>query len=143
MNTQVTKFKKRKSNIKTSEIFSVSDEAFAVMMIDNYEERWKLQTIEKDKKKWRSDPNYQAKYTSSTKGVHNNSWSEEGMKSFYDWCHKIQELRKDKKVEWFLKKRFWHIIVVSRMSLVIVYHQTTLRNQYCYMKNLLKMGGRI
>ena len=65
-------------------MFSVSDEAFAVMMIDNYEERWKLQTIEKDKKKWRSDPNYQAKYTSSTKGVHNNSWSEEGMKSFYD-----------------------------------------------------------
>ena len=123
-------------------MFSVSDEAFAVMMIDNYEERWKLQTIEKDKKKWRSDPNYQAKYTSSTKGVHNNSWSEEGMKSFYDWCRKIQELRKDKKVEWFLKKRFWHIIVVSIMSLVIVY-QTTLRNQYCYMKNLLKMGGRI
>lgn len=78
-------------------MFLVSDEAFAVMMIDNYEERWKFQTIEKDKKKWRSDPNYQAKYTSSTKGVHNNSWSEEGMKSFYDWCRKIQELRKDKK----------------------------------------------
>ena len=60
MNVQVIKFKKQKSNVKISQMVSVSDDAFVVMMIENYKERWKLQTIEKHKKKWRSVPNYQA-----------------------------------------------------------------------------------
>ena len=51
-------------------------------MIKNYKARWKLETTKKDKKKWRNDPSQQAKYTSITKGIHNNSWSEERMRSF-------------------------------------------------------------
>ena len=39
VNVRVTKFKKQKSNVKISEMFSVSDEAFVVTMIENYKER--------------------------------------------------------------------------------------------------------
>ena len=143
VNAQITKFEKQKSNVKISEMFSVSDEVFAVMIIEYYKkemeitDHWKgLKEVEK----WSTLSSWI--YSSRIKGVHNNSWSEEGMKILYDWCCKIQELRKDKKLKMFLKKKFWHIIVVSRMSLVIVY-QKILRNKHCYTKNLLKMGGRI
>ena len=80
-----------------SNVFSVSDEAFALMIVENYEKRWKLQLSHTDKKLWKTDPCYQAKYTSSSKGVHKNAWSDDGIKRFFDWCRTIKDLRSKEK----------------------------------------------
>ena len=66
VNAQYTKYgQDRMKNCRSlplSSVFTVSDEAFALILIKNYEKRWRMQaTGGKCQKEWRKDPNYQTK----------------------------------------------------------------------------------
>ena len=95
INAKVTMYrgKKRKINF-ISDVFSVSDEACAILMLINYFDRWKMMAAEPDKRKHKRKE-FDAKFTSSRKGSRTKSWSDEGRKTFNEWCFKIQELRKE------------------------------------------------
>lgn len=94
VNASQTKYQTRKKTRLLSEIFTVTDEAFGIMLLENYEERWNKQYLESDKTKWRNK-DMNAKYTSSKNGVKTNTWSTEGRNKFCDWCKRVEILRKE------------------------------------------------
>ena len=74
VNAEFTKFgckktvRRKRNTIR--EVFLVSDEAYGLLMIENYEGWWRKQYENPGKKKeWRTDKEYQAKYTSSNNGL--------------------------------------------------------------------------
>lgn len=75
--------------------FTIWDEAFAVMLLLNYEERWKNQVkFPTDKREeLNKDPLYKTKFMSSNKGYSKCSWSEEGIALYKEWYGKIARLR--------------------------------------------------
>ena len=78
-----------------SKAFTVSDEAFAVMLLLNYEKRWSNQVKFPTSKReeLNKDPLYETRFTSSTKGYSKCSWSEEGIALYNEWYRKISKLR--------------------------------------------------
>lgn len=95
MNAKETNYRaksmKRKKEL-ISDVFTVTDEACAVMMVKNYLGRWRKMSEEKDSTKHRG-AEFDAKFTSSRKGKRVNTWSDEGRQKFHEWCFKIAKLR--------------------------------------------------
>ena len=85
VNPKQTRFEKDKGRKVLSNMFTVTDEAFAIMVVENYDQRWRKQHVEPDKKKWHSDE-MNAKYTSSRNGKRKNTWTKEGMQRYHEWC---------------------------------------------------------
>ena len=95
-----------------SDIFTVSDEAFALAMVDNYYRRWILQEkYQNDKSKtrkatgekifdakednaglWRG-PQFDAKWSSSAQGRKDQGWSDAGITAFNHYCRIVRERR--------------------------------------------------
>jgi hypothetical protein len=82
-----------------SGVYSVTDEAFGLLMLKNYEKRWrnqvkfpryKLKDLTKEEK-------YMAQFTSSLKGNAKLSWSGEGIRQYNEWMDKVEWLRGRKK----------------------------------------------
>ena len=75
--------------------YTPSDEAFAVMLVVNYEKRWRSQVLHptKDKNVLATDPLYATKYTSSKRGYCKLPWASEGIELFNDLVAKIEKLR--------------------------------------------------
>lgn len=107
MNAEVTNFRgERRCDIKISKIFTVTDEAYALLMVENYFERWV--DIAKSKKSNAEGEDSQesgiersskrkvgAKYTKSANGNIHAGWEEEGIKRFNDIANIIQRQRND------------------------------------------------
>ena len=76
-------------------VYTESDEAFAVLMVSNYEQRWRNQHQHptRDKRLLKRDPLYATKYTSSVRGYCKLPWSSTGIKVFNDQISKIGKLR--------------------------------------------------
>ena len=80
VNSSSTRFDKNKYNEKLSECFSYTDKGFALMMVHNYEPRWRSQHVALveyplETRKSRENRWENAKYTSSTEGSRRgNSW---------------------------------------------------------------------
>eukprot|EP00980_Cylindrotheca_fusiformis_P007872 scaffold1676_cov71-Cylindrotheca_fusiformis.AAC.1 len=81
VNADRTKFgpekHKRRVELLLRDAFTVSDEAYALFILENYETRWRLLQYEhpNDKNKWRQDEVFQAKFTSSNNGLNHKSIS--------------------------------------------------------------------
>eukprot|EP00536_Pseudo-nitzschia_multiseries_P018454 jgi/Psemu1/55678/gm1.55678_g len=98
-----TNFKLRKTKDRISTIFTVTDEAFALMIIDNEYSNWEKQ------KQMKLDGTYttqkknkihEKKHWDSKSGSA-NGWDKEGRKVFTKLCKKIQTLREnpERKIE--------------------------------------------
>ena len=93
INKAQTHYDRQKKNGKLiSNVFTVSDEALAIILVENYHQRWHNQCYEPNKEKWRTEKKFKAKYTSSDKGSREQSWSKEGIASFFSWCEKVKKL---------------------------------------------------
>ena len=78
-----------------SEAFSVTDEGLALLMVENYWNRWMLQIKHpEDRKTQWKDPKYDAKYTSSSQGNKAGCWDDKGRKRFVELCTMVERLRK-------------------------------------------------
>eukprot|EP00980_Cylindrotheca_fusiformis_P015816 scaffold4629_cov75-Cylindrotheca_fusiformis.AAC.1 len=86
------KFKKDRTTKLLSEFVNVSDEAFAVLVVMNYVQRWEKQLEGGDKKAWtRSE--YDGKFTSSNKGSRVDTWGLEGHATFIKLTNDIKDKR--------------------------------------------------
>jgi hypothetical protein len=94
-----TKYEKLKYTKLLSECFTYTDEAFALLVLINYEERWRSQysnlvrfpDVSSGERKNRT---FQASYTSATEGSRRGqSWSKEGLEKFNYLCHMIRRKR--------------------------------------------------
>lgn len=92
VNANITRYNRRKGKDLLSEIFTVSDEAYALTLLDNYEERWRRQS-ETEKSDWNKEGFPKPKYTDCKSGRKAQTWSKEGMETYNKWCHKIKEMR--------------------------------------------------
>jgi hypothetical protein len=99
VNASITKFDKSKYRKKLSECFSYTDEAFALLLVENYEPRWQSQhealvqyhheCRKSREKKWKD-----ALYTSNTEGSRRgNSWTRQGLLKFNSLCQMVKEQR--------------------------------------------------
>ena len=113
--------KRRKVNF-ISDIFTVSDEACAVLMMIKYLERWKMMAAEPDKKKYK-DRLFNAKFTSSRKGTKTNWWSDKGKETFNKWCFRIHELRKKENSGRMVKELTRNHFIGESATLRAVEHQ--------------------
>jgi hypothetical protein len=88
VNAGMTKFDRRKYKESLSECFSYTDEAFGILLVVNYENRWRSQhtadmslpggTGKERSKLWKD-----ARYTSATEGARRGaSWPKEGLLKF-------------------------------------------------------------
>ena len=90
--------------------YTPSDETFAVMLVVNYEQRWRNQVLTptKDKNELATNPIYAAKYTTSRRGYCKLPWASEGIELFNSLVAKIEKLRSQPKtglqLEGVLKK---------------------------------------
>ena len=99
VNAKLTKFgtscNKERAKYFLSEVFSASDEAFALLLIKNYHHRWsKLlsQDTTYGGKSSRSK-DLDAKYTSSNSGVKNQGYSEAGLLRFWELVQIVTDKR--------------------------------------------------
>ena len=78
-----------------SRSFTVSDEAFAILMVLNYEKRWQNQILHptKDCKELASNPLYACRWTSSKDGYSKISWKSDGIATYNDLMENIEKLR--------------------------------------------------
>jgi len=91
--------------VPLSAIFKITDEAFALLMVVNYFERWVTIAQHDDNKENNDDTvgdkrsryrELKGKYTSSSNGLVRGGWSYEGIKHYNDFCNMVKELRQDK-----------------------------------------------
>ena len=75
--------------------YTASDEAFAIMLVVNYEQRWRNQVLvpTKDKNELAGNPIYATKYTSSKRGYCKLPWASEGIGLYNTLVAKIERLR--------------------------------------------------
>ena len=82
-----------------SEVFTVSDEAFALLLVDNYWEKWenvlKKDTLEKEKKADKSL--FKARYTDSEAGRNEDGYSDEGLQKYNELVKMVSEKRNEQK----------------------------------------------
>jgi hypothetical protein len=100
VNTSHTKYDKRKYTKTISESFTYTDEAFALMLVVNYEGRWVSQYTAAEKygggrlQKDQSQYWVNARYTSSNEGSRRGvSWSKEGLRRFNSLAEKVKAQR--------------------------------------------------
>lgn len=72
-----------------SKRYTVSDEAFALVMVQNYFNKWRVQST-MDKTKWTQVP---ARWTSSDQGNKALGWEDEGIDAFFENCKMVEEKR--------------------------------------------------
>ena len=88
VNAGITKFDRRKYKESLSECFSYTDEAFGILLVINYESRWRSQhaatmRLPRGTGKERSKLWNDARYTSATEGARRGaSWPREGLVKF-------------------------------------------------------------
>ena len=77
-----------------SKVYSTSDEAFAILMVLNYEDRWRNQILHPaDRKQQKEDPMYACKWTSSDTGFCKLTWKSEGIDKYNELLEKVDKLR--------------------------------------------------
>ena len=103
INADVTKYQGgRRCEVTMSEVFSVSDEAFALLvMVENYYDVWVSKAEQKKTRNEVGGPPQEsrikgAKYTCSKKGNIHAGWNDEGIARFNDIAKMIGDLRNDK-----------------------------------------------
>ena len=106
INASVTNFHNRKTIQLISQIYTVSDEALGLILLENEYHVWLEQSKPKDKQ---NENNLKRKYVSCKSGK-KNSWASEGKYRFYNFCVKIKELRNNNtygnKVDEIMRTRF-------------------------------------
>ena len=98
VSARVINFAARKLREQISDVMSVSDEAFALLTLKNYEVRWRSQAenahiedVTERKSKWKS-----GQYTNGKIGhKKNKGWSKEGIKKYNEYFFMVQKQRKD------------------------------------------------
>ena len=102
VNYEVTSRKRKEAESKGSQdyitkAYSPTDEAYAIMLVLNYEKRWRNQVIypTKDRKLLNRDEKYTTKYTSSTKGFCKLSWAGDGVEEYNKWVTRVIKLREE------------------------------------------------
>jgi hypothetical protein len=99
VNASITKFERLKYQKTMSECFTYTDEAFALLMVVNYEARWTSQHVAlmenpQESRKAREKLWKDARYTSSTEGSRRGqSWTKEGMLKFNSLCEMVKTQR--------------------------------------------------
>ena len=99
MNAKNTRFDKGKYQNLLTSAMSCTDEAFGILLVVNYEDRWRSQHEAGERQmgesqKSRASKWAEAKYTSATDGSRRgNSWSQEGMKKFNALAEMVKEQR--------------------------------------------------
>ena len=90
-----------------SKVYTVSDEAFAILVILNYEQRWQnvVEFPTKERKKLSTDKLYQCKWTNCRKGYAHMTWDKEGIDTYNDLVTNISSLREDKLTGYKLEAR--------------------------------------
>ena len=78
-----------------SKVFTVSDEAFAILMVLNYEKKWRNMVLTpfEDKKDLNTNPLYATRWTSSNKGYSKLPWGNEGVTKYNELVELIGKLR--------------------------------------------------
>src|SRR5210317_2404502 len=78
-----------------SRAYNPSDEAFAIMLLVNYERRWRNLLLHptKSRRDLNNKEEYKKKYTSSTKGYSKLSWGQDGVAEFNKWIDEVVRLR--------------------------------------------------
>ena len=90
-----------------SKVYTVSDEAFAILVILNYEQRWRnvVEFPTKERSKLSTDKLYQCKWTNCQKGYAHMTWDKEGIDTYNDLVTNISGLREDKLTGYKLEAR--------------------------------------
>ena len=112
VNADITRYHgDARCQISMSATFKITDEAFALLMVVNYFERWvKLADDEKPKSKKKKQGKNQetevekrkrqrelkGKYTSSSNGCVHGGWDQKGITHYNELSKMIKDLRKDK-----------------------------------------------
>ena len=86
MNPSVSNYKKDKSTKLISEIFSVADEAFGLVMLYNEYDVWADASFTKTK-----ESNQKKKFLDARSG-RKDGWTEEGKNLFYELCEEVNKL---------------------------------------------------
>ncbi|CAJ1943743.1 unnamed protein product [Cylindrotheca closterium] len=102
INCTNTKFDVRKQEETISNIFTVSDEAFALVLLENYESRWRKQHEDPKSARLRGKEHaaiskeFNAKFTSSDDGLKlkSSGWSRQGIESYNEKLSSIGKLRR-------------------------------------------------
>ena len=106
VNVSNTNFNNRKTTELISQIFSVTDEALALLILENELHVWKEQRKPQNEQ---NTNNLKRNYVNGQSGKH-KSWSKEGKKRFHTLCIHIKELRLHSefgnKLEQDMKERF-------------------------------------
>jgi hypothetical protein len=106
INPTNSNFKQRKERHLLSDIFTIADEAFALVLIYNEHHVWVNQQRRKGDA---TIPRQKKKFCDSDSGSR-NGWMEEGRELFSDLCDKIGEMRKHpetgRKLEEMMRDRF-------------------------------------
>jgi hypothetical protein len=97
VNAEITNFKSKKMKTLISDCFTVTDEAFALLILLNSESVWRNQVKEPDKTKWNSEEKFQFRFTKKNGGKRTNSWSNEGLKRFRQLCKTVKKARTGEK----------------------------------------------
>jgi len=98
VNTCVTGYKNNKSKKRLSEIFSPTDEAFALLIIENELERWNAHQKkgEKENEKDKNVKQIKKKFVDGASGKKGTgAWSKAGMRQFSILCKQVKEIRFD------------------------------------------------
>ena len=109
INPGVTNFNTRKSRELISDIFTVSDEAFGLMMIHNEYRVWVEQKKIKDGPDPRRKGREKKRYCDQRSGS-KDGWTQEGMRVFSKLCKRVKELREGEETgrefEMLVKEKF-------------------------------------
>ena len=90
-------------------VYTDTDEAFGLLMVYNYEERWRNQVLfPTNSRELLNNSNlYKTRYTSSTNGYSVLPWDEEGVDLFNKWTGYIKTFRTDSVKGTLLEDTLW------------------------------------
>jgi hypothetical protein len=101
VNAGLTRYDKRRCKEPLSSCFSYTDEAFGLLLVINYEDRWRSQheaerLLPGGTSKERSQRWEDAKYTSATEGARRgSSWPREGLLKFNELSGMVKRQREE------------------------------------------------
>jgi hypothetical protein len=98
-----------------SNCFTITDEAFALLILFNSEQVWRNQYKEADKKQWKGEA-FHFQYTKNRSGRNANSWSLDGRKKFNELCQMIKEKRSSPDTGENFEKEIKKIFIAEEMS---------------------------
>ena len=103
-------------------VFTVSDEAFALVLLENYYQRWVkiAEDEEGDTTRYRTDPSFAARWTSSENGRKGAGWHQPGIDRFSELAKMIGEAcadtRKGELLDDYLMKHWRKVKVTKRAT---------------------------